>query len=35
VRQKRFIVEMDRVRLRAGGSSADVRLSRELDVPGK
>ncbi|HEX8338890.1 MAG TPA: glycoside hydrolase family 3 C-terminal domain-containing protein [Pyrinomonadaceae bacterium] len=32
VRRKRFTVEMDRVRLTVGGSSADVRLSRELSV---
>ncbi|MFL6253680.1 MAG: glycoside hydrolase family 3 C-terminal domain-containing protein, partial [Pyrinomonadaceae bacterium] len=32
VKQKRFIVELDRVRLMVGGSSADVRLSRELSV---
>ena len=32
VRRKRFDVELDRVRLMVGGSSADVRLSRELSV---
>lgn len=32
VRLKRFIVELDRVRLLVGASSADVRLSRELSV---
>jgi beta-glucosidase len=32
VKSKRFVVEPDRVRLMVGGSSADVRLSRELSV---
>jgi beta-glucosidase len=32
VKSKRFVVEPDRVRLMIGGSSADVRLSRELSV---
>ncbi|MDT5271841.1 MAG: beta-glucosidase [Acidobacteriota bacterium] len=32
VKSKRFVVEPDRVRLVVGGSSADVRLSRELSV---
>ena len=34
VKSKRFVVEPDRVRLVVGGSSADVRLSRELSVGG-
>jgi beta-glucosidase len=34
VKSKRFVVEPDRVRLMVGGSSADVRLSRDLDVLG-
>ena len=32
VKSKRFVVEPDRVRVTVGGSSADVRLSRELSV---
>ncbi len=32
VKSKQFVVEPDRVRLAVGGSSADVRLSRELSV---
>ncbi|MFL6331824.1 MAG: glycoside hydrolase family 3 C-terminal domain-containing protein [Pyrinomonadaceae bacterium] len=32
VKSKRFVVEPDRVRVMVGGSSADVRLSRELSV---
>ncbi len=32
VKTKRFVVEPDRIRLMVGGSSADVRLSRELRV---
>jgi beta-glucosidase len=34
VKSKRFVVEPDRIRLMVGGSSADVRLSRELSVLG-
>jgi beta-glucosidase len=34
VKSKRFVVEPDRVRVMVGGSSADVRLSRELSVLG-
>ena len=34
VKSKRFAVEPDRIRLMVGGSSADVRLSRELSVLG-
>ena len=32
VKSKRFVVEPDKVRLMVGGSSADVRLSREISV---
>ncbi len=32
VKSKRFVVEPDRIRLMVGGSSADVRLSRELNL---